>query len=168
MWQTKDNERATSIQQNYRFLGNGGPSKLRIMLLTRYILFLGWIRIFKRTTTYFKTGRIICRYSLGLHSPTKNSTGSKTAAKTSWLRISCSNKGQVCWNQSFCKKVVKLCRGLLDRKRKEIFWRKRKLPVEWMGRLESVLSGKIVPFGLGLSFQSHPKTEEPGRQGHWK
>ena len=58
--------------------------------------------------SYLRDGKIRSVYSWGLHSPTKNKTGSKTAAKTSWLRISCSNNGQVCWNQSFFKKEKKV------------------------------------------------------------
>ena len=50
---------------------------------------------------------MILVYSCGLHSPTRNNTGSKTAAKTSWLRISCSSKGHVCWNQSFWNIIKK-------------------------------------------------------------
>ena len=57
--------------------------------------------------TYLKTGKIILVYSWGLHSPTRNNTGSNTAAKTSWLRISCSSKGHVCWNQSFWNIIKK-------------------------------------------------------------
>ena len=57
--------------------------------------------------TYLRTGKMILVYSWGLHSPTRNNTGSNTAAKTSWLRISCSSKGHVCWNQSFWNIIKK-------------------------------------------------------------
>ena len=44
-------------------------------------------------------------YSSGLHSLTRNITGSRAAAKASWLRISDSKIGHMYWNHSFWKAV---------------------------------------------------------------
>ena len=53
-----------------------------------------------------RAGRMRSRYSSCVHSFTRNSTGSRTAARTSCERTSCSRIGQMCWNHSFWRKKI--------------------------------------------------------------
>ena len=54
-----------------------------------------------------RAGRMRSRYSSCVHSFTRNSTGSRTAARTSCERTSCSRIGQMCWNHSFWRKKIR-------------------------------------------------------------
>ena len=65
--------------------------------------------------TYFRAGKMMEPYSSGLHSRTRNRTGSRTAARTSWLRISCSSTGQECWNHNFWKTRKWFCNRCRER-----------------------------------------------------
>jgi hypothetical protein len=50
---------------------------------------------------YLNDGRMIDSYSSLVHSCTRDMTGSRTAASTSCVFISCCRQGQTCWNHSF-------------------------------------------------------------------
>ena len=117
------------------------------------------------SVSHLSVGKMIWTYSSGLHSFTKNKTGSSTAANTSWPLISFSSNGHMCWNHNFCKVQQMLVSNWLSNLSSTALIGQF-LPLECRERLLWVSFGKTAPFGWDLSSQWRQETGALGRRDH--
>lgn len=64
---------------------------------------LTWAMGESERCVYLKDGRIIDSYSSIVDSWIRYKIGCRTAARTSWVLISCCSEGQTCWYHNFCR-----------------------------------------------------------------